>query len=63
MEQVGWVGKQDLEAFIEQTKSGYCAFGYDKTFMTTLYKTKGVKSDWNAYDWPPVKVKLSLELV
>ena len=63
MHKIGWMGKLDYDFFSDNLKGKYPKQGHDITVMGTMYKTKGKKDDWNENDWPPVKVKISIEVV
>ncbi len=28
-----------------------------------MYHTKGCKSDWTPRDWPPIKIKVTMEII
>lgn len=54
----GWVGRSVLSNPDRIDKYG----GNDSiTFLNGLFKTKGRKHEWDNDDWPPVKVKVTVE--
>ena len=53
----GWIGKtSNIKDFL--------ARGFNDSFeIDDMYATKGNKYDWGDDDWPPIKVKVTVETV
>lgn len=53
----GWIGKsvKDLSELVHKDKT------YDK--IDLLYLTRGKKEDWDFENWPPIKVKVTIEVI
>jgi len=56
----GWMGKLDFEDIKRKSKMPYPKEGLSKTISPTVYKTKGMKSEYSYGDWPPVKVSITI---
>ena len=54
----GWIAKDEV-----------CLIGYnggqygDEYAMPSVHKTKGKELDWHHDEWPPIKVKVTVETV
>ena len=53
LEITGWVGKTEFN------KKEIWDVG--RFPMTRIFRTKGPKLDWSKEDWPPFKVKVTIE--
>lgn len=52
---IGWIGKTIKENL---------SFSFTGDVLSdSVYKTKGFKIDWHDNDWPPIKVKVTIEVV
>jgi len=57
----GWAGKSCFDDLVDEMKSPYNEI--DKLVSIVLFKTRGVKDVWWNDDWPPVKVKITVEVL
>ena len=54
----GWIAKDEVDLI------GYTGGQYDDDHaMPHIRKTKGKESDWYRGEWPPIKVKVTVETV
>ena len=53
---IGWIGKDKLN----NIKTVRVYGGYN---IPDVYQKKGLKDYWNSDEWPPVKVKITVETV
>ena len=60
-EWVGWMARSDLRKAIDGRK--WSSMGNPLDYCDEIWKTKGARDDYADYDWPPVKVRLILEVV
>jgi len=51
---LGWIGKTVKVTDFKRSK--------DKMYYPEVYPTKGNRSDWDETDWPPQRVKITIEL-
>ena len=54
----GWIGKSG------SVKENLFRNGYtDHIELQDTFFTRGLKGEWPAQDWPPIKVKVTVEMV
>ena len=51
-----------IHAYTGKTFDGFCAAG-DLLRLPEFYMEIGKESEWDAEDWPPVKVRISIDQV
>ena len=51
-----------IHAYTGKTFDGFCAAG-DLLRLPEFYMEIGKESEWDAEDWPPVKVRISIDVV
>lgn len=57
----GWMPRQEYERLLKDIEEPFPHYGKDKNFDFIIYKTKGKRSDWLEWDWPPVKVQITIK--
>ena len=51
-----------IHAYVGKTFHGFSDSG-DYLRLPEFYMSRGQESEWDADDWPPVKVRISIEAV
>ncbi len=54
----GWIGKDDTSFIGEDLM---LLTGEIALHLPTIYKVKGSKNSWLYEDWPPIKIKITIE--
>ena len=52
---IGWMGKTEKPVF-------YVGFS-ESLEIDKLFRTKGKREQWNKEDWPPRKVRITIETI
>ena len=51
-----------IHAYTGKTFDGFCAAG-DLLRLPEFYMEIGKESEWDPEDWPPIKVRISIDVV
>ena len=51
-----------IHAYTGKTFDGFCAAG-ELLRLPEFYMSRGKESEWDPEDWPPVKVRISIDVV
>jgi len=57
----GWIGKGNEQPMISESMDGFPSV--KEIRLDKVYENKGVKSEWEQDDWPPRKIKITIEEV
>ena len=55
----GWIPKR----FKNNLAKIRTSYDYDHRDWFVIWKNKGVKSDYSSEDWPPIRVKITVETI
>lgn len=57
---VGWIGKEDAKMSEFRWEPN---IGYGILLMPNIFRRKSVKEDWDETFWPPIKVRITVEVL
>ena len=57
----GWIGQNDSVKDLLAWDKGTVAKTLDATATPYLFKRKGFKAEWSPEEWPPKKVRVTVE--
>jgi len=58
---IGWIGKENTQPMISKEMIDYPTV--KEVNLVDVYANKGVKSEWCENEWPPRKIKITIEEV
>ncbi len=58
---IGWAASYDFPDIFNWKRRGHAQY-LDIDTLPDMFKLKGKKEDWMDGDWPPVKVKITVEV-
>jgi hypothetical protein len=56
---IGWIGKENVQPMISEPMDGFPKV--KEVRLDKVYENKGLKSEWEENDWPPRKIKITIE--
>ena len=56
---IGWIGKGNTQPMISEPMEDFPKV--KEVRLDQVYENKGVKSEWYEDDWPPRKIKITIE--